>query len=130
MKKGIFWCKDANSESPELIVVSSVCDRNGNPAEPTAFSSKAGENYNHKTEWANLGKRVTGGQPYNYYPRGRVEIRNGKATIFLNPVLDNDAVLIKILIVFELHRSDELRSIEVKRDGSKHYQYHSISHDT
>jgi len=72
-----------------------MCDRNGNPAEPAAFRSKSGENYNHKTEWAKLGRRVTGDRPYNYYPRGRVEIRNGKAVIFLNPVLDTDSVLKK-----------------------------------
>ena len=29
MRKGIFWCKDHNTDSPALIVVSALCDRNG-----------------------------------------------------------------------------------------------------
>ena len=129
MRKGIFWCKNINSENPELIVISSECDRNGIPLEHTAFSSKSGENYNHRSEWANLDRRLTGGHPYNYYPRGRVEIRNGKALIFLNPVLDNEVILKRILTAFELHGSDELGSITIKRDGSQHYQYHSFTDD-
>ena len=30
---------------------------------------------------------ITKNKPYNYYPRGRVEIKNGKVSIYMNPVL-------------------------------------------
>lgn len=127
-EKGIFWCKHSNTSSLELIIVSTECDENGVSFEPTAYSSKSGENFNHKAEWASLPKRVTEGHPFNYYPRGRVEIKNGKAVIFLNPDICTEQILTKVTDAFELRTSDKLRSIQVKSDGSKHYQ-HANSND-
>ena len=122
MRKGIFWCKDHNTDSPELIVVSALCDRNGNAAVGTIFSSKSGGNFNHKAEWERLGKSVTGEHPYNYFPRGRVEIRNGKVSIFLNPDLHKEPVLGMVFEVFGL-KTDEQLLVRVISDGSQHYQY-------
>ena len=78
MKKGIFWCVAAESAHPWLITVSVSCDAEGNPDTPAVFTSKAGMNFNHKAEWEKLDKSIRGGLPYNYYPRGRVEIWKGK----------------------------------------------------
>ena len=69
MRKGIFWCKDHNTDSPELIVVSALCDRNGNAVEGTIFSSKSGGNFNHKTEWERIGKS-DGSRHYQYISGG------------------------------------------------------------
>ena len=33
MEKGIFWCANFDTEFPELITVSVVCDKNGNSKE-------------------------------------------------------------------------------------------------
>ena len=76
MKKGIFWCDSFGRDSPHLIVVSVKCDADGKSDRPIDFSSKSGQNFNHKAEWQKLSRSVTRGQPFNYYPRGRVEIKN------------------------------------------------------
>ena len=123
MKKGIFWCVDANTSHPKLIVVSVRCNPNGDVESSVVLSSKSGENFNHKAEWEKLDKRVKGNIAYNYYPRGRVEIKNRKATIFLNPDIDREPIIQVIRREFELRFSDELNCITVKRDGSRHYQY-------
>lgn len=120
MKKGIFWCVD--TEKPRLITVSVSCSAEGEAYADVEYSSKAGDNFNHKTEWQKFGRDVTGGFSYNYYPRGRVEIKKRRAVIFLNPDLNNEAVLRAILDAFELNGAD-LDAITVKSDGSNHYRY-------
>ncbi len=122
MKKGIFWCKDMNENPPRLITVSVECSFSGECEGNVNYSSKSGKNFNHKKEWSKLDKNVTEGYPYNYYPRGRVEIKNGKVTIFLNPDINTDEVLDVILTEFEL-KDDRRKIIKVKSDGSNHYQY-------
>lgn len=123
MKKGIFWCKDFNTPYPKLITVSVSCDKNGFSDEIITFSSKSGENFNHKAEWTRLNKSVSQGKTFNYYPRGRVEIKNGKATVFLHPDINTDRILRKIVDVFELTANNGLKSISFKSDGSEHYRY-------
>ena len=124
MKKGIFWCDSFGRDSPHLIVVSVKCDADGKSDRPIDFSSKSGQNFNHKAEWQKLSRSVTRGQPFKYYPRGRVEIKNRKATIYLNPDLNNTVVLNKIIEDFELKNQQGLKSIAVKSDGSSHYHYY------
>ena len=124
MKKGIFWCANFDTEFPELITVSVVCDKNGNSKEPVQFSSKSGNNFNHRLEWERIDRKITKGQSFNYYPRGRVESKNRKATIYLNPDLNNTVVLNKIIEDFELKNQQGLKSIAVKSDGSSHYHYY------
>ena len=124
MKKGIFWCDSFGRDSPHLIVVSVKCDADGKSDRPIDFSSKSGQNFNHKAEWQKLSRSVTRGQHFNYYPRGRVEIKNRKATIYLNPDLNNTVVLNKIIENFELKNQKDLKSIVVKSDGSSHYHYY------
>ena len=50
MRKGIFWCTNFDAESTELITVSVVCDKYGDSQEPVQFSSKSGNNFNHRIE--------------------------------------------------------------------------------
>lgn len=114
MYKGIFWF---GGES--IISVKVLCDKNGSALEPCEFSSKSGENFNHEKEWEKLPKSVTGNLLFNYFPRGRVEIKNGKATVWLNPMLNTDEKISAILSEFDL--SDEEIKIVVKCDNSKHY---------
>ena len=63
------------------------CNSDGVALEQVEYSSKSGNNLNHKAEWSKLPKSVTNGQPYKYYPRGRVEMKNHKAKVYLNPIL-------------------------------------------
>ena len=115
---------DFDTNHPKLIIAAVACDRNGLTNEAAAFSAKSGENFNHKAEWSKPDKRITRGKPFNYYPRGRVEIKNRKATVYLNPDLNNTVVLNKIIENFELKNQQDLKSIAVKSDGSSHYHYY------
>lgn len=123
MKKGIFWCRDFDTNHPKLIIAAVPCDKNGLTNETVAFSAKSGENFNHKAEWSKLDKSITQGKPFNYYPRGRVEIRNGRATIFLNPDIHSEPVLRRIFDAFEIAEHSGLKSTRIQRDGSRHYRY-------
>lgn len=122
MRKGIFWCKNFNTERPELLTVSVTCDKNGNSEEPVRFSSKSGNNFNHRLEWERFDRSITAGHPFNYYPRGRVEIKNGKAIVFLNPVLNKECVVCRVIAAFGLTAA-ELNSVSIKNDGSDHYRF-------
>lgn len=55
---------------------------------------------------------------YSYYPRGRVVVRNGAATVFLNRHIATDEVLAAINQIFGLAVS------KVHAEGSRHYQCH------
>ena len=116
MYKGVFW-KTENG----FIAVKVKCDRDGVRLEPAEYSSKSGENFNHKLEWNKLPRSVTGGKPYNFYPRGRVEIKNGKATVWLTPALNDEETVSKIKSEFGFD-GEEL-TVAVKPDNSKHYEY-------
>lgn len=82
--KGIFWYVPAERR---LIAVKVACDQNGTALTAVEYSSESGDNFNHKSEWAKMPESVTYGKPYNYFPRGRVEVKNGKAAIYFNPAL-------------------------------------------
>ena len=122
MKKGIFWCTDSDTEAPALITVSIACDKNGDSKELVRFSSKSGNNFNHRLEWERFDRSITAGRPFNYYPRGRVEIKNGKATVFLNPAINKECIVRRIMDAFEL-MTGELNCINIKSDGSSHYRF-------
>ena len=123
MKKGLFWCTNKYSDPPVFITISVECDAIGNSLESTVlFTSKSGANFNHAAEWQRLPKEVTQGKPYNYYPRGRVEVRDGKVTIFLNPVLNEERIVQAIKDAFDLKEGGDIKSIRVISDGSRHYQ--------
>ena len=57
-----------------------------------------------------IDKSITEGHPYNYYPRGRVEIKNGKIIIFLNPDINKPSIIKEIAekITFGLYTHDAL----------------------
>ena len=78
--KGIFWLIEG-----ELYTKKLECDKSGNViGDGSGLNSKSGDNFNHRLTWEGLPKNVTHGKEYNYYPRGRVEIKGGKAVIYLN----------------------------------------------
>ena len=122
MKKGIFWCANFDTEFPELITVSVACDKNGNSKEPAQFVSKSGNSFNHRLEWERIDRKNTKGQSFDYYPRGRVEIKNGKATVFLNPILNKECIVSKVIDEFGL-KATELTGVRIKSDGSNHYHF-------
>ena len=113
--KGIFWLIEG-----ELYTKKIQCDRSGNIiGDGGELNSKSGDNFNHRLTWEGLPKSVTHGKEYNYYLRGRVEIKNGKVVIYLNPVLNNEEILAELTRLFGL---DELDVVRVKNDGSRRYR--------
>ena len=108
--KGIFWIKQDERGHFIPIAVKAKCDEFGNVLdERVNFFSKFEENFNHKEEWKIFEAMPSGeyrGFPYNHYPRGRVEINNKKATVYLNPVLCNEYIKQLILEEFGLIRND------------------------
>ena len=118
MQKGIFWYLSKR----KFIIISVTCNENGKTEKQAAvFSSKSGNNFNHKAEWAKLSKHVTKGRPYNYYPRGRVEIYGESIKIFLNTDINRKEIIEEIIKRFDL--SDAKKEIKVINDGSSHYRY-------
>ena len=121
MRKGIFWVV-IDDEETNLISVTAECDVDGTSINPDIlFSSKSGDNFNHKIEWSRLPHSVTKGKLFNYYPRGRVEIKNGKVRIYINPDAYNETVFKLLIKDFDLEECFD--KIRVVIDNSAHYQY-------
>ena len=78
--------------------------------------AKSGNTYNHKKLWPFV-KPQTCNKPYDYYPRGRVQVnKRGVAYIYLNPSIL--AYVTDVIDFFELEPNTF-----VKVDNSSHYQY-------
>jgi len=130
LAKGIFWIltDDHNLIDYRLLIFSIPCDRYGNP-ENTHFinmNANSGSTFNHKKTWKNEIENNNNYRPYNkkeydYYPRGRVEVSNGKATIFLNPNINTPEFISLIELEFGLNTCD-IKTTRVISDSSKHYQ--------
>ena len=123
--KGIFWIverEELQKNEPYLFRVpldddGEVCH---NVARPP-LNSKRGDNYVHERTWNScVPSELRRGKAYNYYPRGRVELKNGdKAIIFLNPDIATDEIVAYIIEKFRL----DCREVKVVADGSAHYAY-------
>ena len=128
MYKGIFWCNvtwfDDEMYTHTLLPVRVRCNNDGNSIENADFSSKSGDNFNHKKEWEKLSaeNRRLRNKPFDHYPRGRVEINAGKVKVFANPIILEDGAAKELIIkTFELEEvKDQIKWIA---DNSKHYQY-------
>ena len=125
--KGIFWftCSydeknECDFSETELIALTVPHNYNGYSAGALQFNSKKGTSFTHKATWHQLMQHRKDLRKYswNYFPRGRVEIKNNKACIFVNPNIIKYA-LYKQRIVEEFH----LRDIKIKVivDNSAHY---------
>ena len=65
MEKGIFWARRDADGKIELLTVKTPCDENGSALCPVCYTSKSGDNFNHKAEWKKLDRSVTKGRAYN-----------------------------------------------------------------
>lgn len=121
--KGIFWIVDEDnlySNSDYCFKIPS--DLHGNSTDSTlSLNSKSGSTYNHKLVWKGLPKKQTKGKSYNYFPRGRVEIHNGVAKIFLSGNINTDEVLDFLIGEFNLNSHSGTKSIKIIEDNSYHY---------
>ena len=114
--KGLFW--QLSPDIGDLVIVSFPSDANGAPYDITLTS----KDINHKRIWAGLDSSITGGYPYNYYPRGRVELRHGRAVIFCSPHICTDELKAAVISRFGLTLDNGITDVTIKADGSAHYQ--------
>ena len=126
---GIFWVISDNEDLTdyELLFFNVPCDVYGNATETPGIplNSKSGASYNHNAVWDRHIKNNRRHKPYNkndynYYPRGRVEISNNKAVIYLNPHINQQHILMDIKAAFGLGE-DNILKIRVVADSSTHY---------
>ena len=77
------------------------------------------DSISHKDAWAQIvqcGDKRFRQYEYNYYPRGRVVVRNGKAIVFLNRHIATDEVIATISEIFGL------ATPKVHAEGGEHYK--------
>ncbi|MCM1322953.1 MAG: hypothetical protein NC218_02075 [Acetobacter sp.] len=119
---GIFWCLAETEEEIDkahLLPFFKSCSLDGVPVDTDGLNAKSGMTFNHKATWATLPKGITKGHPFDYYPRGRVEVSNNKATIWMNGNLIELADEIKSMYGLSI-----LGKVQVREDGSEHYKCH------
>lgn len=123
MKKGLFWAIDSESER-RLFAYAAVCDASGTvEAGQPPYNSKKGDSFSRERSWPliaeSLPQRIRS-KPWNHFPRGRVEVANGKATVYYNPIIANWPCFQASIV-----REFELDGFPVRfvPDYSSHYEY-------
>lgn len=123
--RGIFWITDINNIDNSELYFQIPCDSYGNLDDEFSMdinrSSKSEDNYNHKKVWSTLSSKLTNNKPFNYYPRGRVEINNGKAIVYCSPWLDIDELKDWVTDKFNLTKHNGINKIRIIYDYSEHY---------
>ena len=125
--RGIFWITDIDDIESSKLFFTIPCNVDGDINDPEfhinqAMSSTGSDNYNHKRVWACLSKRETSGKPFDYYPRGRVEISNGIAKVYHSPHIPQDELREFVIDKFHLTKSNGIKKIKMIADGSDHYR--------
>lgn len=121
--RGIFWIVDEdnlNKNKNYCFKIVSNPDGSAVNIEGDGIA-KSGNTYNHALVWNSLSSSITGNKPYNYYPRGRVEIKNNVAKIFLNGNINYEEVIEFIKDEFNLDSHNGIKKIQVIEDNSQHY---------
>ena len=77
------------------------------------------DSISHKDAWAQIrlhGEKRFRQLEYNHYPRGRVVVRNGSATVFLSRHIVHDEVLAAVNQIFGLSTP------KIHAEGGAHYK--------
>ena len=113
MYKGPFWVIYYQEITDEGAVLCTEI-----LAHKVAANINVSETPSHKDGWWYVGGERRA-YPWNYYPRGRVEVRRGKAIVFANPLCFYcDNFVEKIRHIFSLPKDFPL---VLKADNSLHY---------
>ena len=124
--RGIFWITDIDNIEASDLYFQIPCNSNGDIDNDfhisNNMSSKGTDNYNHKNVWNSLLNKITKGKPFDYYPRGRVEISNGKATIYHSPHIPQDELRRQLINKFNLTTHNGIKKVRLIADGSTHYR--------
>ena len=121
MYKGIFWIVDKeelNNNNKFLIKIKTDCT--GAIIDyDFPLNSKKGDNYAHKNTWGGLPYKMTRNKPFDFYPRGRIEIKENVCRIYINPDLNSLEIINYLKEQFDLY---SIESIKVIVDHSIHYK--------
>lgn len=124
--RGIFWIPDINNIENSDLYFQIPCNSDGTIDTdfhiPVEMSSKGTDNYNHKNVWNSLSNKLTNGKAFDYYPRGRVEISNGKAIVYHSPYIPQDVLKNWVIDKFNLTNHNGIKKVKLVADGSEHYK--------
>jgi len=130
LHSGIFWVLSDHMDLTDhkLLMFEIPCDVYGNITGHThiELNAKSGTTYNHKKLWENVIQNNSVYKPYNkkpydHYPRGRIEIANNRATIYLNSNINETRFISEIKQKFGLTEYN-ISEVRVLEDNSSHYQ--------
>ena len=125
--KGIFWL---TGDSLVLAKIPVESDGTIPVREQLKLNSRNADNYNHRMTWETFPASVTKGRPFNYFPRGRIEIRNNRATVYLSPHLLSDEYLELIKSECCLDAEHGITKVRCIPDYSDHYKCRLDKQDT
>lgn len=121
--KGIFWIVDlSNIENNKNYCFQIPCNSDGEVYSTDGLTAKSGTTHNHEKYWNMLSSKLTHNKPFDYFPRGRVEISNGKATIYLNPNINDEYIRNFIIKQYNLNSYNGINRIRFISDFSNHYK--------
>lgn len=123
--KGVFWIKDLDDIYANRDLCFQIpCDMSGlvDDISKLELNAKSGNTYNHEKLWNELPSKLTDDKPFNYYPRGRVEIKNGIVDIFLNPNINIPEIIDFLKSEFNLSEYNGIKKIRIHNDCSEHYK--------
>lgn len=130
LSSGIFWVltDDMDISEYKFLYFDIPCDKYGVPSGDNSIelNSKNGLTYNHEKIWNTVIKNDSNYRNYNnksfdYYPRGRVQISNNKAIIYLNPNINTPEIIDEIKRSFGLYPRN-ISKVRVNVDNSSHYK--------
>ena len=126
--RGLFWWNGNN-----LITVKVHCIQTGKAAYSVRAFGKRDVLGSHMEEWQLLREQgspaVKGHARYDDFPRGRVEISNFTARVFLHPLLQQAEIRRRIIMEFGLSEEIQgLTDIRFITDYSEHYHTNSEKH--
>lgn len=118
MYRGIFWIKDLdNLENNSDYLFKIETNDNGDALNyPFPLNSKNRNDYVHKETWLMLPFNLTKNKPFDYYPRGRIEIKHKEVLLYINPILNEDR------IINYLKKEFCLTEVKVMLDFHEHYK--------
>lgn len=123
--KGIFWITDLENIAENKLFFRIPVDPFGNidpSVDRMSLNSKNLDNYNHKNVWEGLSSKDTQNKGFDYYPRGRVEISKGKATIYANSHICTEDIVEFVRDRFNLIEENGICKVRVVPDNSFHYE--------
>ena len=81
---GIFWVlaeTESDIVAENLYAIKRSYSLDNNRCSALLFPMNTKPVYNHKRIWETLPHKVTRGKAFDYYPRGRVELKNGRVSL-------------------------------------------------